>query len=108
MEGGEILCGGADVDHEAFMRAALQEAEQALERGDRPIGAVIVHRNRIIARASNAHHTGRNLIAHAEMRALHACAPYLLEHGRECVKGNCEALYRRYSQAEANLMLGLP
>ena len=36
--------------HELYMRMALQEAEQALEENEVPVGAVIVHADRVIAR----------------------------------------------------------
>ena len=75
--------GTGDLD-ETFMRAALQEAEAALQRGDRPIGAVIVHQNKIIARGSSTYHSCKSDIANAEMNALQACADFLQQHGPEC------------------------
>ena len=73
------------MNHEAFMREALREAEVALRRGDRPIGAVIVHNGVIIGRGSSGYVTHQSDIAHAELNALLECAPVLQEHGRECV-----------------------
>lgn len=70
---------------EAFMKEALLEAEAALKRGDRPIGAVIVHDNLIIARASNTFATGKSDIAHAELNAILSCTAHLQEHGHDCV-----------------------
>lgn len=66
------------------MREALVEAENALARGDRPIGAVIVHDGKIIASGSNAFLTSKSNIEHAEMRALRSCASFLVTRGREC------------------------
>ena len=40
-----------NLDHKFFMREALKEAEKVLAEGERPIGAVIVHRGEIISRA---------------------------------------------------------
>lgn len=71
-------------DHEKYMREALVEAENALARGDRPIGAVIVHDGKIIASGSNAFLTSKSNIEHAEMRALRSCAPFLQTRGQEC------------------------
>lgn len=68
-----------------MMRLALEEARLALFRGDRPIGAVIVHGDKIIARNSNRYMTDRSQIAHAELNALTDCSSYLFEHGPECV-----------------------
>lgn len=67
------------------MREALKEAEGALKRGDRPIGAVIVHQNEIVGRGSNGFHSCSSDISHAELNALLSCAPFLKEHGPECV-----------------------
>lgn len=69
---------------EAFMREALKEAEAALLRGDRPIGAVIVHSGQVAGRGSSTYASGRNDIAHAEINAINSCAAFLQEHGPEC------------------------
>jgi tRNA(adenine34) deaminase len=64
-------------DDEAFMAEALKEAEKALEAGEVPVGAVIVHQGRIIARAHNQRETLRDPTAHAEMIALTQAASAL-------------------------------
>ena len=73
------------IDHEKYMRVALKEAKLAGMRGDRPIGAVIMHDGNIIARSSNRFKTLQSHVAHAENTAILACAPYLKQHSRECV-----------------------
>jgi tRNA(adenine34) deaminase len=73
------------LDHEKFMAEALREAEAALKRGDRPVGAVIVHHGKIVARGSNTFTTDRSHVAHAELKAILSCASYLHEYGPECV-----------------------
>lgn len=60
---------GFDVDA-YFMRQALREAKKAQEVGEVPIGAVIVHEGRIIARGWNQVETLKDATAHAEMLAL--------------------------------------
>lgn len=60
-----------------FMKKALQEAEIAYEKGEIPIGAVIVIGNRIIARAHNLTETLNDVTAHAEMQAITAAANFL-------------------------------
>ena len=55
---------------EAFMRKALAEAEQAFREGEIPIGAVVVSRDRVIARAHNLTETLNDVTAHAEMLAI--------------------------------------
>ena len=40
-------------EHERYMRYALREAERAMEAGEAPVGCVIVHENRLIAKAHN-------------------------------------------------------
>lgn len=52
------------------MREALKEARKALEEGEVPVGAVVVHDGRIIARAHNQRETLRDPTAHAEMLAI--------------------------------------
>jgi tRNA(adenine34) deaminase len=59
-----------DPMHERFMRIALEEAEQALREDEVPIGAVIVHDGRVIARAHNQREQLRDPTAHAEMIAI--------------------------------------
>ncbi|MEL7269569.1 MAG: nucleoside deaminase [Bacteroidota bacterium] len=71
--------------HEFFMKEAIKEAEEAGKRGDRPIGAVIVHNNTIIGRGSNRLHTMQSDVHHAENIAIINCAPYLKKYGSECI-----------------------
>ena len=63
--------------HEYFMNKALQEAERAYEKGEVPIGAVIVSQDKIIARAHNLTETLNDVTAHAEMQAFTAAADFL-------------------------------
>lgn len=62
---------------EFFMREALKEANKALEIGEVPVGAVVVSKNRIIARAHNQTEKLTDATAHAEMLATTAAANYL-------------------------------
>ena len=55
---------------EHFMREALRQARKAAAQDEVPIGAVIVHEGRIIARAWNQVETLKDATAHAEMLAL--------------------------------------
>ncbi len=64
-------------DDTYFMKRALQEAEVAYQRGEVPIGAVVVINNQIIARAHNLTETLNDVTAHAEMQAITAAANYL-------------------------------
>lgn len=57
-----------------FMKKAIQEAVVAYEKDEVPIGAVVVVKNRIIARAHNLVETLNDVTAHAEMQALTAAA----------------------------------
>jgi tRNA(adenine34) deaminase len=57
---------------EYFMREALKEAHRGLERDEVPVGAVVVWKNRIIARAHNLTETLNDPTAHAEMQAFTA------------------------------------
>ncbi|MBT8393982.1 MAG: nucleoside deaminase [Flavobacteriaceae bacterium] len=60
-----------------FMKKALQEAEIAYEKGEIPVGAVIVINDKIIARAHNLSETLNDVTAHAEMQAITAAANFL-------------------------------
>ena len=55
---------------EYFMRKALEEAEKAFERGEIPVGVVVVINNQIIARGHNLTETLNDVTAHAEMQVL--------------------------------------
>ena len=55
---------------EQFMQRALDEAQKALAKGEVPIGAVVVCRGRIMARAHNLTETLNDVTAHAEMQAI--------------------------------------
>ena len=62
---------------EYYMRQALIEARQAGEAGEIPVGAVIVCRDRILARTHNLTQTLNDVTAHAEMQAITAAAETL-------------------------------
>jgi len=64
-------------DDAYFMKRALQEAEAAFEKGEVPIGAIIVVQDRIIARAHNLTEQLNDVTAHAEMQAITAAANFL-------------------------------
>ena len=55
---------------EMYMRMALAEAQKAGSKGEIPIGAVVVCKDRIIARAYNLTETLTDVTAHAEMQAI--------------------------------------
>lgn len=59
---------------EYYMRKALDEAMHAYEKGEIPIGAVVVCHDRIIARCYNLTETLTDVTAHAEMQAITAAA----------------------------------
>ncbi|NQX84735.1 MAG: nucleoside deaminase [Flavobacteriaceae bacterium] len=64
-------------DDTYFMKKALQEAEAAFDKGEIPVGAVIVADNRIIARAHNLTEILNDVTAHAEMQAITAASNFL-------------------------------
>ena len=64
-------------DDTYFMKKALQEAEVAFEKGEIPVGAVIVIEDKIIARAHNLTELLNDVTAHAEMQAITAAANFL-------------------------------
>lgn len=56
--------------HDHFMQEALKQAAIALEKGEVPVGAVVVYKNRIVGRAYNQTEMLRDPTAHAEMIAM--------------------------------------
>ena len=60
-----------------FMKKALQEAEIAFEKGEVPVGAVIVIDNKVIARAHNLTELLTDVTAHAEMQAITGASNFL-------------------------------
>lgn len=63
--------------HEYFMKFALREAQVAGDRGEIPVGAVVVCNGRIIARSHNLTETLTDVTAHAEMQAITSAANVL-------------------------------
>jgi tRNA(adenine34) deaminase len=55
---------------EEYMREALKEAERALENGEKPVGAIVVNKGRIIGRAHHQTKTLRDPTAHAGIIAI--------------------------------------
>jgi tRNA(adenine34) deaminase len=70
MESDYLLPEIAALDLDAFMREAMQEAEQAGLAGELPIGAVLVIDGEIAARGRARHRASRSQLMHAEMQAL--------------------------------------
>lgn len=64
-------------DKYRFMYAALQEAEKAFEEDEVPVGAVVVHNNKIIGRGYNQVEKLNDPTAHAEMIAITAASNHL-------------------------------
>jgi len=69
---------------EYFMKKALQEAEVAFEQGEIPVGAIIVVKNKVIARTHNLTELLKDVTAHAEMQAITSAANFL---GGKYLKG---------------------
>lgn len=65
------------LDDAYFMQLALREARQAAEEGEIPIGAIVVSKGNIIARAHNLTEMLCDVTAHAEMQAITAAASRL-------------------------------
>ncbi|GMN06551.1 nucleoside deaminase [Croceitalea sp. MTPC5] len=71
-------------DDTYFMRKALEEAQIAFDKGEVPVGAVVITQNRIIGRAHNLTERLIDVTAHAEMQAITAAANFL---GGKYLKG---------------------
>ncbi len=65
-----------DLDR-SFMEAAIAEARRAQTNEEVPIGALLVHRDQIVARAHNLRESAQDPTAHAEMLVIRAAAEHL-------------------------------
>jgi tRNA(adenine34) deaminase len=65
------------MDEEFFMKRALEEAKLAFDKGEVPVGVVIVKDGEIIARAHNLKETLFDATAHAELLAIRQACEYL-------------------------------
>lgn len=63
--------------HEQYMRIALEEAQQAFEEGEIPVGAVLVKNGALIAQAHNLREQTGDPTAHAELLAIRKAAQVL-------------------------------
>jgi tRNA(adenine34) deaminase len=64
-------------EHERYMGYALTEARRAAERGEVPVGCVIVHEGQVIGKAHNQREMLQDPTAHAEVLAITAAAAHL-------------------------------
>lgn len=70
---------------EYFMKKALQEANNAIEKSEVPVGAIITCQNQIIAKAYNQTEQLSDVTAHAEILAITAASEYLgSKYLKEC------------------------
>ena len=67
-----------------YMKQALIEAQKAADRGEVPVGAVVVCRDRIVARSHNLTETLNDVTAHAEMQAITAANTLGGKYLNEC------------------------
>ena len=62
---------------EAFMKQAVKQAKKAYDKLETPIGCVIVHEDKIIARGYNKRNMKKNTLAHAEIHAINKASKVL-------------------------------
>jgi tRNA(adenine34) deaminase len=65
------------IKHQYYMHEALKEAQKAFAEDEVPVGAVVVHKGKIIARGHNQVERLKDPTAHAEMLALTSAANFL-------------------------------
>jgi len=66
-------------EHERWMQEALAEARKALEKGEVPVGAVVVYEGRVVGRGHNLVESILDPTAHAEIVAIQAAANRLVD-----------------------------
>jgi len=91
---------------DAFLQAALEEAERGLREGGIPIGSVLVHRDRIIGRGHNRRVQRGSVVLHAEMDALENAGRRPAAVYRECTL--CTTLSPCAMCSGAILLYGIP
>jgi len=64
-------------DDTYYMKLAFAEAERAMERGEVPVGAIVVCQNQIIGKTHNLTEQLTDVTAHAEILAITSAAEYL-------------------------------
>jgi len=62
---------------ETYMQMAISEAEKAYKKGEAPVGCVIVHNGKAIAKAHNLRESRKNALSHAEIIAIGKAAKKL-------------------------------
>ena len=65
-------------DQERFMKEAIRQAKKAEALEEVPIGCVIVHEGKIIARGYNRRNTDKNTLSHAELNAIRKASKKLV------------------------------
>jgi len=74
---GETMATVADVTDDAWMAHALAQAQAAAQRGEVPVGAIVVRGGAVVGRGGNAPIAGNDPTAHAEIAALREAAAAL-------------------------------
>ena len=65
------------ISDESFMKQAVKQAKKAYDKLETPIGCVIVHEDKIIARGYNKRNMKKNTLAHAEILAINKASKVL-------------------------------
>lgn len=74
------------VSYKYFMQEALKEAQHSLKSDDVPVGAVVVYKNKIVARGHNQVELLKDPTAHAEMLAITSATNYFRHKWlKECI-----------------------
>jgi len=66
-----------EMNHESWMQAALQAAQEAAAAGEVPVGAVVIYDNRKVGTGWNTREREGNPLGHAELIAMRAAAEHL-------------------------------
>lgn len=75
-----MLIGGSSDNDELWMQEALRAAQRALEIGEVPVGAVVVHQGKVVGRGFNRNLADSDPTAHAEVVALREAGSALGNH----------------------------
>lgn len=71
------IAAAQDAQYQGWMQQALDQARQAAQMGEVPVGAVVVHQDQVIAQAHNQTRLMQDASAHAEVLALRQASQVL-------------------------------
>ena len=86
------------MEHEEYMRQALELARLAMAEGEVPVGCVIVRDGAVVGRGRNRRETAQTALGHAELEAIAQASRHPRIYGR-VLEAECAALLQEFFQS---------